>query len=250
MSATTFKASPEPLDNTGVGRSAASVSRRRRVLMTLAAFLLAVLVANIFDFALWRAARAPDVRVAYTNAIGQQVVERVGGVDRLRGSSLYQLFRQAGYLPTWIVLALGVTLAERVHASRTGGALGRTSVAGRMWSVVASAALAGIIAACVAGVVRRVRPGELGLVRWDWPIGSHAGEGLGFPSSHAAVAAGAAFMLGRVFPGSQWVAIPLAIGCGCTRLQAGAHFASDVVGGWMLGWASALLVGRAWRIDR
>jgi membrane-associated phospholipid phosphatase len=51
---------------------------------------------------------------------------------------------------------------------------------------------------------------------------------LGIPSSHVAVAFGAAFMLVRVCPAVWPVAILAGVGCAAGRVAAGAHFLSDV----------------------
>ena len=65
------------------------------------------------------------------------------------------------------------------------------------------------------------------------------GHNLGLPSSHAAVAFGGACMLSVYLPKLRPLLLLLALGCAYTRLITGAHFASDVFVGALLGWVIA-----------
>ena len=77
------------------------------------------------------------------------------------------------------------------------------------------------------------------------------GQGnLGFPSSHTAVAFGAAFTLARIFPGSINVMIFMALGCAWTRMIMGAHFLTDVAGGIAVAWVWTLWLRPAPRLSR
>jgi membrane-associated phospholipid phosphatase len=109
--------------------------------------------------------------------------------------------------------------------------------------------LAGAMAEVLKVLVRRERPaihdGAYGFRPWDERTWS--GAGLAFPSSHAAVAFGGAFMLARIFPRSKWVGIALAVGCGVTRVAARAHFVSDVVFAAGIGWLVSWWLWRGWR---
>lgn len=222
-------------------------SPRLRIWWMLLFASMVLLFFCAFDWEIWHAVRMPNARVQYTSH-GEHVVALIPAIERLRASSLYQLFRQAGYLPTWIVIAVAMSLHGLVRAGRQIPGPHETRYLQRAWAPPLAGALAGLLAAVIAGIVRKSRPGDLGLVHFDWPIGSRAGEGLGFPSSHAAVAAGAAFMIARLFPGSGWITIPVALACGYTRMEAGAHFASDVFGGFMVGWVGAVLAGKVLRL--
>jgi undecaprenyl-diphosphatase len=82
-----------------------------------------------------------------------------------------------------------------------------------------------------------VRPGvydgAYGFRAWsDHPFSS---AGFGMPSSHALVAFAGAAAVARLFPRAAPVWYALAVGCGITRLLAGAHFLSDVVVGAIIG---------------
>jgi membrane-associated phospholipid phosphatase len=151
--------------------------------------------------------------------------------------------RIAGYVPTWLVVAAAMALID-----------GRRRVFDAplrdRWSRGATMALAPIVAGLLAEacklLVRRERP--------SMPDGAYVfrsfGEspwstgGLGMPSSHTAVAFGAAAILCRLHPAAWPVWIAVAIGCGATRVASRAHFLSDVVGGAMVGVAGAAIVWR------
>ncbi len=152
-----------------------------------------------------------------------------------------RLLRILGFWPTWIIAGLCLWLNERdvtVSARR------------RATLLVASPAVAGIADELLKLLLRRERPdarhGEYVFRAFaDRPF---SGAGIGSPSSHAAVAFGAAGVLIHLFPRARWVWLALAAGCAITRVLARAHFLSDVVGGAILGLTtSAWLTGVAGR---
>lgn len=61
------------------------------------------------------------------------------------------------------------------------------------------------------------------------------GKVFGFPSNHAINTATAAAFLHVLYPRSGWVSWPLVVLVGLARVYIGAHYVSDVVGGWILG---------------
>ena len=75
-----------------------------------------------------------------------------------------------------------------------------------------------------------------------WPFQT---TDLGFPSGHTIVAFAGAAAIARLFPRAGPLAYLLAAGCGLTRILSHAHFAGDVVGGAIAGWA---IVAALWRI--
>ncbi|MFZ4574278.1 MAG: phosphatase PAP2 family protein [Phycisphaerales bacterium] len=189
-------------------------SRHRRLCGWLAA-ACALLALTLLDKSLWRWARLDP-----------------GEFERASGRDLYHLFRQAGYLPTWLVIGAAIAGAEWKR-----GLARRWS---RGLSLGASALLSGVLAEIGKGVFMRQRPGESGEYWFTWMNDDWSrGPGHGLPSSHAAVAFGAAFALARLYPGSGPVAIAVATGCGITRMLAGAHFATDVFVAGVIGWLSA-----------
>ena len=52
-----------------------------------------------------------------------------------------------------------------------------------------------------------------------------------FPSAHAATAVGLAIALGVLYPRGRWLFIAFAFLAGLQRIEAQAHFASDVLAG-------------------
>ncbi len=155
---------------------------------------------------------------------------------------LGRLLRIVGFAGTWLALALAVGFQHDGHEPA------RRVARRRGWLVFWSPMLAGALAEILKIVVRRERPalndGAYGFRPWDERTWS--GAGLAFPSSHAAVAFGGAFMLARVFPRARWVGYVLAAGCGITRILARAHFVSDVVFAAGLGWFVSWLLWRRW----
>jgi membrane-associated phospholipid phosphatase len=142
--------------------------------------------------------------------------------------------RTMGYWPVWAAVSLALWLHDRAR-----GAPG----------LIASVSIAGIVAELLKLVVRRERPslhdGAYGFRAWsDRPLSS---SGFGFPSSHAVEAFAAAAVLGQLFPESRALWWALAVGCGLTRIMAGAHFVSDVVAGALLGALTATLLARSER---
>ena len=150
-----------------------------------------------------------------------------------------RMLRVAGYVPTWLVVAISFAL---IDAGRP-----RAGVLRDRWTravlLMLGAAGAGAGAEAIKLLVRRGRPllidGEASYLFRAFADGPLDSSGLGMPSSHAAVAFGAAFVLCRLHPRASAVWITLAIGCGATRVLSGAHFVSDVVASGFLGYAIA-----------
>ncbi|HEY6084496.1 MAG TPA: phosphatase PAP2 family protein [Nitrospira sp.] len=61
------------------------------------------------------------------------------------------------------------------------------------------------------------------------------GKVFGFPSNHAINTATAAAFLQVLYPRSGWISWPLVGLIGFARVFIGAHYVTDVLGGWMLG---------------
>jgi len=70
------------------------------------------------------------------------------------------------------------------------------------------------------------------------------GKVFGFPSNHAVNTATAAAFLHVLYPRSGWISWPLVGLVGLARVLIGAHYVTDVVGGWVLGGVCG--AGAAW----
>lgn len=192
---------------------------------------------------------------AVYHAIGPTMASRA----RLDGTWWYLVLRWCGELPVWLFFGAGVVVWDRLRRER----VKRPVRATRGAYVAVSAGVAGLLAELLKLVIGRERPSVIetvdgvetlvyqGYVFRGLFAGFADGSNLGLPSSHAAVAAGGAFALARVWPRLWPLAALIALGCGVTRLLTGAHFASDVYGGMVVGWLTAvLLFSPGWGTDR
>jgi len=148
--------------------------------------------------------------------------------DPIIGGDWYRALRSVGFLPVWLVISVAMALINTQSTNSTQD----LRVALR-WPLLLSAAvlLAGGLGEILKVLIRRERPlltgGEYVLRSFaDRPL--EGGE-LGMPSTHAAVAFAAAWMLCRMYPRAAPVWLALATGCAVTRVLDGAHFLSDTV---------------------
>ncbi len=153
------------------------------------------------------------------------------------------IWRASGKLGTWIVIAIAVALVTR-DARRRGPqfALRTPFAAALTLTVIAS----GLVAELAKLPIRRLRPsadvGVFAMRAWnDKPFDA---GGLSMPSSDAAIAFGAAFLLTRVFPAAWPVWMFFALGCGFARVVERQHFPSDICGGALVGLLTAHVVWR------
>ena len=68
-----------------------------------------------------------------------------------------------------------------------------------------------------------------------WQQDTLSTTGLAWPSSHAAVAFAAAFVLSRMHPRATAIWLLIGVACALTRLIHNDHFVSDVVAGALIG---------------
>lgn len=117
--------------------------------------------------------------------------------------------------------------------------------------VIGSAMLAGVIVLTDAlgtqlkGFVQRPRP-CLTLPEVQKLLG--CGGAFSFPSNHAANTAAAAAFFQILYPRSGWLSWPLVLAIGLSRVYIGAHYLTDVLGGWVVG--GLIGTGVAWWLRR
>jgi membrane-associated phospholipid phosphatase len=223
--------------------------RERRQRTIRAALLGAVLllgfwVVGLMDHRIWLLLTQPP-RDYPAMIDGVDVQHTRTPTEWLRLRDWYQMLRQAGHLPTWLIIAAAFFLYDCGERRRMSPAQRRAlaPVHERAALLALAPLLAGLIAEVLRSILRRHRPGELGVHEWSW-WWQEAPHGFGLPSSHAAVAFAGAIVLSLLIPSIWPVAMAWAIGCGVSRLLPGAHFASDVYAGAAVSLVVVLLLWR------
>ena len=155
-------------------------------------------------------------------------------MQHIENHDWYRLLRIMGYMGTWVLIG-GVYIAHDRNRHRG-------------LALILSALISGALAELFKLIIARERPVQNCEIVNTWYhfrglfSGFHDASNLGFPSSHSAVAFGGCFMLISFLPRTRTLIFLLAFGCGITRLLTGAHYATDVFGGAVLGWCSAALM--------
>ena len=179
----------------------------------------------------WRVALLSIVLIVAAHLLdGWAWIHLVDG--EVYGNDRGRLLRIVGYYPLWIALALALWLQTRDR--RRALLLGIVPGVG------------GLAAEVLKLLLRRERPaphdGEYVFRAFtERPFST---SGLALPSSHALVAFTGAWVLCRLYPRAWPVWLALATGCALTRVQAHAHFLSDVTVAAIAAW---LVVELCWR---
>ena len=193
-------------------------------------------------------------RVLFIGAIGLGFahvvdfqIESFPKLGHTKKSDFIQMFRGWGFLGTWVLIAITARLLAK--PDRPGAMTGwRHHLYRKEWLLFASPLLSGGAAEVGKLIVRRMRPhGEFFYLYRSWLTDPFRSSGLGFPSSHTAVAFGGSTILLLQFPKLQIPAIIMAVGCMITRVLSGAHYLSDGIGGALVGVISSVLCIRIYQ---
>ena len=168
-------------------------------------------------------------------------IESIPRLGNTKKSDFIQMFRGWGFLGTWVLIAITARLLAK--PDRPGAMTGwRHHLYRKEWLLFASPLLSGGAAEVGKLIIRRMRPhGEFFYLYRSWLTEPFRSSGLGFPSSHTAVAFGGSTILLLQFPKLQIPAIIMAVGCMTTRVLSGAHYLSDGIGGALVGVMSSVL---------
>jgi len=160
-----------------------------------------------------------DAATAEAAAMAVEAMERKGW---------YKFLWVIGTVWPWLIVAAALVFADfGSDAEKSKRGLRRAVF------LVLGVALSGAAAEIAKLVFRRLRPDQTdGWYQFrPWSEELWSATNLGLPSSHAAVAFGAAFSLCWIWPRAAAVFLAAGVGCSLSRLLAGAHFLSDVLVG-------------------
>ena len=157
-------------------------------------------------------------------------LEKPGVYDRDFG----RMLRVIGFLPLWLLLAAALWLQTRDHR--------------RALLLALTPALGGLVAEVLKILLRRERPGLHDGEYYFRPYADQffSTRVLALPSSHALVAFSGTLLLCKLYPRAWPVWLAFGIGCALTRLQAHAHFLSDVIVAGVAAYLTVELVWRRW----
>ncbi|HEX2971013.1 MAG TPA: phosphatase PAP2 family protein [Tepidisphaeraceae bacterium] len=106
--------------------------------------------------------------------------------------------------------------------------------------LVVAVVATGLLAVVVKRLCGRIRPGRENAGRFLGPTWRHASYRESFPSSHTASAVATSVVLAHLYPQATPIFLVLAIICAVLRYLMDAHWPSDVLAGFALGYAVAL----------
>jgi membrane-associated phospholipid phosphatase len=156
-------------------------------------------------------------------------------------SDLLKLFRCWGFLGTWLLIAISAQLLSQPKDSKPLAGW-KHALDQKAWLLLAAPMVSGGMAEIIKLVVRRLRPnGDPSYVFRSWFDHPISTSGIGFPSSHTAVAFAGSTILFHHYPKLQIPAFTMAVGCLATRVMSGAHYFSDGIGGVLVGISASLL---------
>ncbi len=171
--------------------------------------------------------------------LDQWVYEKFGFWDHdydMGSEDWYRALRILGSFSTWLVVALIFGCIDWGRRKQCGATI--DDVLFRPTLLLITVFTSGIVAEVLKVVFRRERPhaGDDTFVFRSFADQWYRGGGLSMPSSHAAAAFAALVLMGIWYRSARSIFFLLAVGCGVTRIIAGAHFLSDVyVAAWLGG---------------
>lgn len=220
------------LDNT---RSTVAILRRR-----------AATKRGVFPTIAWQ---MPALIVVTLTVICFMVLDEPAGAYRGQwvGSAASLAIRMTDIgLGVWYVVPaiLALFAANQLDWSRAAGQrllllYNWTGLAAFVLVSVGGALLFSNIIKRIIGRARPVHFQEHGAFAFD-PLALDA-SWASFPSGHSATVGGVVGALVLVWPASRWVAVPVGMWLAATRIVVGAHYPSDVVMGFSLGFAWAVV---------
>jgi membrane-associated phospholipid phosphatase len=191
-----------------------------KIVRRIAPWVIGLALAMCWDRAVYL-----HVRVGSGAATPEMAARAVEAMER---SGWYKFLWVLGTLWPWLIVAAALVFADfGVEAGRSRRGVRRAVFLSLCVALSGAAAELGKL------VFRRLRPDQTdGWYRFrPWSEDFWSAMNLGLPSSHAAVAFGAAFALCWMWPRAAPVFVCAGIGCSLSRLLAGAHFLSDVLVG-------------------
>jgi hypothetical protein len=184
--------------------------------------------------------------VAIAHALDPAVYRLVDNFHR-SDSGVAKMFRNAGFLPLWLMAAVALILIDTARFKTHG----LRATLQRGLPLMLSVILSVTVAEATRAMVQRQGPPPTG---WNGhyqfrhgPFDVLHGDQAGMPSSPAAVVFGAVWALIRMHPRVTPLWIFISAGCAYQQLLAHAQFFSDICMAIVTSYAVAWLVWHAWR---
>lgn len=193
-----------------------------------------------FERRLWFVALACLAGALVAHGFADEAVARAARGHALEKVAPIQWATEFGEGGWWLIpagLVFAVAAVQKRH-----------NLARWAFAMIAAVGGSGIVVNLLKMAVGKTRPrllfeeGRLGFEPFTY---GHAFNS--FPSGHATTSAAAAVILACALPRWRWVFLPAGFLLALTRVAIQAHYLSDVLAGFALGTACAILVFTVWR---